>query len=95
MEENNYATKTVNVYDLDTCLKIKNSLQNFNLENCLLDAINIVKNSDKGTYVYTGYKIAFDGTGLWSFGNDFAWKVGIFGVNNNSSSSSHAENRKE
>ena len=42
--------------------------------------------------MYTGYEIAFDGGGLWSFHNDFAGNVLIFGVDN--SSSSHADNRK-
>ena len=39
----------------------------------------------------TGYGIAFDGKGMWSFGNDFTRNVIIFGVDN--SSSSHADNR--
>ena len=50
------------------------------------------KNSDKSKYMYSGYGIAFDGAGSWKFGNDFAWIVVIFGVDN--SSASHNDNRK-
>ena len=39
---------------------------------------NIVRNSDKNKHVYGGHVIAFDGAGLWSFGNHFAGKVVIF-----------------
>ena len=45
-------------------------------------ATNIVKN--KG--------IAFDGSGSWSFGNDFARNIMIFGADN--SLSCHTDNRK-
>ena len=46
----------------------------------------IVKNRAKSKYVYIGYGIAFNGLGSWSFGNDFARNVIIFGVDNSSSS---------
>ena len=49
------------VYDLDNCSKLP--LRNFILRNCLFGATNIVKNSDKSKYVYSGYGIAFDGKG--------------------------------
>ena len=42
--------------------------------------------------MYSGYRIAFDGAGSWSFGNDFAGNVVIFGIDN--SSSSHSDNCK-
>ena len=42
--------------------------------------------------MYSGYAIAFDGTGLWIFGNDSAKNVVIFGVDN--SSASHTDNCK-
>ena len=42
--------------------------------------------------VYSGYGIAFDGAGEWSFNNDSARNVIIFGIFNNSSS--HATNQK-
>ena len=41
---------------------------------------NIVKNSDKKKYVYSGYGITFDGVGSWSFINGTARNVIIFGV---------------
>ena len=52
----------------------------------------LVKNSDKTKWVYSGYGIAFDGAGLWSFGNDFATNITILGADN--SSSSHVDNHK-
>ena len=70
--QKSYLTKILNVYivhDLDSWPKIP--LRNFTLENCLFGATNIVKNSDKEKYVYSGYGIAFDGKGEWSFDNDY------------------------
>ena len=48
------------------------------------------KNRDKNKYVYSGYKIADDEKSEWSFDNDYARNVIIFGVDN--SSSSHTNN---
>ena len=93
VEQNNYLTKIVNAYivcDIDAWPKIP--LRNFTMKNCFLGAASIVKNSDKEKYVYSGYGIAFDGKGEWSFGNDYARNLIIFGVYN--SSSSHADNLK-
>ena len=42
--------------------------------------------------MYSDYGTAFDGAESWSFGNDFARNIVIFGVNNNSSSD--ADNHK-
>ena len=53
---------------------------------------NIVKKRDKEKYVYSRYRIAFDGKGKLSFGNDYARNVITFEVDN--SSSSHADNLK-
>ena len=53
---------------------------------------NIVKNSDKEKYVYSGCGITFASGGSWSFDNDTARNVIIFVVD--SSSSSHLDNRK-
>ena len=86
-------TKIVNfyiVYDLDP--RSRNPTNNIKFKNCLLGATNIVKNSDKEKYVYSGNGITFDSAGSWSFDNDFARNVIIFGVDN--SSSSHADNSK-
>ena len=58
----------------------------------MLGATNIARNSDKEKYVYSGYTIAFDGKGEWSFDNDYTRNVIIFEVDN--SSSSHADNLK-
>ena len=93
VEQNNYLNKIVNfyiVYDLEAWPKIL--LRNFALKNCLFGATNIVKNGNKEKYVYSGYGMAFGGEGEWSFGNDYARNVIIFGVGN--SSSSHADNLK-
>ena len=93
VEKNNYLTKIVNVYifcDLDAWPR--NPSNNFKFKNCLYEATNIVKNSDKEKYVYSGYGITFDSAGSWSFDNDFARNVINFGVDN--SSSFHSDNRK-
>ena len=93
VEENNYLTKTVNVsivYDLDAWPKGPTS--NFKFNKGLFGAANIVKNSDKEKYVYSGYRITFDSVGLWSFDNDIARNVISFSVDD--SSPSHSENRK-
>ena len=58
----------------------------------MFGAINIVKNSDKSKWVYSGYGIVFNGLGSWSFDNYFSRNVMIFGENNRSSS--HADNCK-
>ena len=52
----------------------------------------IVKGSDKERWVHSCYVIAFNGAGLWNFGNDFAKNIVIFGVDY--SSSWHANSRK-
>ena len=44
-----------------------------------------LKHSGKEKWVYSGYGIAFDGKGEWSFGNAFARNVAIFSVDNTSS----------
>ena len=92
MKQNNYATRIGNayiVYDLDNWPKV--SFRNFTLKK-LFGATNIVKNSDKEKYKYSGYGIAFDGKGSWNFGDDFARNVVIFGIDSNSSS--HTDNQK-
>ena len=89
VEQNNYTSNIVNVYmvyDLDYWPKIP--LRNFTLKLY----INIVKNSDREKYFCSGYRIAFDGKGSWSFNDDFARNVIIFGIDK--SSSSHTDNLK-
>ena len=76
LDQNNHLIKIVNVfivYDLDAWPK--NPTDNFKIKNCLFGATNIVKNSDKEKYVYSGYRIIFDSGGFWSFDNDTAKKV--------------------
>ena len=85
-KQNNYATKIVNVdtvCDLDAWPRNPN---NFKFKNCLFGVTNIVKSCDKEKYVYSGYEIIFDSASSWSFDNDSARNVVIFGVDNSSSS---------
>ena len=87
-EQNNYATKIANayiVYELDSW---SYSL----LINCLFGATSIAQNSEKERWVYSVYGIEFDEKDMWSFGNDYAKNVVIFGVGN--SSLSYADNHK-
>ena len=62
------------------------------MKNCLFGATNVVRNSDKEKYVYSGYEITFDSRGSWIFDNEFARDVIIFGFDN--SLSSNVDNRK-
>ena len=83
VEQKNYTVKFVNayiVYELNTWPKIP--LNIFKLKKCLFGATNKLKNSDKAKWVYSGYGIAFYGADSWSFGNDFARNVVLFGVDN-------------
>ena len=94
VEENNYTAEIVNTYiAYDLHAWSRNPTNNFKLKNCLFGATNIIKNSDKEKWVYSGYGIAFDGAGSWNFGNDFTRNVKIFGVEN--SSPSHDGNQKD
>ena len=51
-----------------------------------------MKNSNKEKHVYNGYGITFDSANSWSFVNEFARSVIVFGADN--SSSSYSNNRK-
>ena len=46
--------------------------------NNITNPTNITKNSDK--WVYSGYRIAFDGASPRNFGNYFGRNILIFGV---------------
>ena len=84
-------TEIVNVeivYDLDVWPR--NPSNNFRPKNCLFWGNNIVKNNDKEKRIYSSYEIRFDSASSLNFGNDFAWNVLTFGVNN--SCSSHTDN---
>ena len=52
----------------------------------------LVQKSDKEKFVYSRYGIKLDSASSWSFSNDFARNVMIFGVDDSSSSCS--DNRK-
>ena len=78
------------VYDLAAWPR--NATNNFKFKNCLFVATNIVKNSDKEKYVYSGYGITFSSRVSWSFDNGTARNFIIFGVD--SSSSLHVDSRK-
>ena len=80
----------MNAYDLDDWPKIPPNNLN---KNCFFSATNILKSSNKGKYISSGYGIAFDGADSWSFGNDLARTVTISCIDN--SSSSHADNHKK
>ena len=85
VEQNNYLTKIVNlyiVYDLDTWPR--NPANNFRLKNGLFGATNMVENSDKEKYIYSGYGITLDSAGSWNFYNNLTRNVIIFGVDNSS-----------
>ena len=70
-----------------------NLMNNSKLKSCLSDEANTVRNKNKGKLVYNVYRIAFDGEGLWNFGDGFARNILIFGVDNRSSYD--ADNRKK
>ena len=57
----------------------------------MFGATNLVKNSDKEKWVYSGYGIAFDLAGSWNFGIDYAKNVVNFSADD---SSSHTDNHK-
>ena len=61
VEQNNYI-----FYDSDNWPN--NPLRNFTLKNSFFGATSIVKNNEKEKWVYSGYEIAFDAKGTWSFG---------------------------
>ena len=69
-----------------------NPSNDFTVKNCLLGTVKLTRNVIKSRLIYNGQGIAFDGAGSWSFGNDFARYIVIFGVDN--TLSSHTNNHK-
>ena len=59
----------------------------------MLGTVKLTRNVIKSKFVYICWWIGLDGAGSWSFGNNFARIVVIFGVDN--SSSSHTDNQKK
>ena len=58
----------------------------------MFGATDIVQNSGKSKYLYSGYGIELDGAGSWSFGNNVARNAVTFSVDN--SSLSHVDHFK-
>ena len=56
----------------------------------MLGTVKLVRNAIKSKFLYIGRGAAFDGESSWSFGNDYARNVVIFGADN--SSLSHTDN---
>ena len=76
IEQNNYLTKIVNVYIVyDLAAWPRKPTNNFKFKDCFFGSINIVKNSDKEKYMYSGYGITFDSGVSWSFDNGTARTV--------------------
>ena len=65
---------------------------NFPVKNCLFGKAKLVKNAIKSKFTSNGLRIAIEGERSWSFGNDLARNVAIFGVDY--TSSSRADNQK-
>ena len=78
------------VYELNTWPR--NPTNNFTLKSCLCGTVKLTRNADKSKFTYNHLRIAFDRKGYWSFDNDTARNVIIFGIDN--SSSSHTDNPK-
>ena len=78
------------VYELNTWPR--NPTNNFLLKNHFFGTFKLVRNIIKSKFSYNDSGIAFDREDSWSFDNDFARNIIIFGVSN--SSSSYAHNRK-
>ena len=78
------------VYELNNWPR--NPTNNFLIKNCLLGTVKLVRNAVKKIFTYNGRGIAFEGEVFWTFDNDSARNVVIFGVDN--SSSSHTDIQK-
>ena len=70
----------------------RNPSNNFPVKICLFGTVKLVRNRVKSKFTYNVREIAFDGKGLWSFGNELARDVVVFDFDN--SSSSHTDNKK-
>ena len=57
--------KTVNIYIV---YDLKSTVNNFDrtLQNCLLGAVKLTKNSDIDKYQYSGYGVGFDSKGTFT-----------------------------
>ena len=80
--------KIVNIYIVYKLIKLSKIYINNNLteKNLLFGAVSLTKNADADKYKYSGYGIAFDGKGSFSFpGGRYGQNVIIFGADTNSS----------
>ena len=87
----NFVLKFYIVYELNTWSR--NPTNNFTLKNCFLSTFKLTRNADKSKFTYDGRVITFDGESFWSFENDAARNIIIFG--GAKSSSSHIDNQKK
>ena len=53
----------------------RNPTNNFKVKTCFFGETNIVKNSDKEKYAYSGYRTTFYSACLWKCDFDFATDV--------------------
>ena len=84
----------MNIYIIYKLIKLSNIYKNNNLtvKNVLFGAVSLTKNADVNKYKYSGYGIAFDGKGSFSFpGGGYGKNVIIFGADMNSSP--HIDNK--
>ena len=82
------------IYIVYKLTKLSNIYKNNNLtaKNALFGAVSLTKNADVDKYKYSGYGIAFDGKGRFSFpGGGDGQNVIIFGADLNSSP--HIDNK--
>ena len=54
----------------------------FTLKTCLFGTVKVTKNAGKIKFTYNNQETAFDGKGMWSYENDFAKTVIVFGADN-------------
>ena len=69
-----------------------NHINNFSLESCLFCTVKFIRKKIKSEFTYNIWEISFHRKCSWSFGNEFARNIIIFGADN--SSSSHTNNWK-
>ena len=82
--------KIVNIYNVYKRIGIANTNGNRNsnltVEDCLLRAVTLTKNTDVDKYKYSGYGIGFDRRSSFSFpGGGDGQNVIVFGIDMNSS----------
>ena len=80
----NFILNSYIVYELNNWPR--DPTNNVTLKNCLFGTVKLVRNGIKSKFTYNGWGIPFDWEGSWSFNNDYARNVLIFGVDKSSSS---------